>query len=65
MVTRVIGFLLLAFVILGPAVIAAAGGDGGLGVLILATTVVALGLGVAGSWMIVKGGPPPTEWEQS
>jgi hypothetical protein len=65
MVLRVIGFLLLAFVVLGPAVIASVGGDPGLGFLVLATTVVALALGVAGSWLIIKGSPPPKEWEKS
>lgn len=64
MVARIVGFVLLAFVVFGPAVIAAAKGDAGLAMLILATTIVTLGLGALGSWLILKGSPPPKEWEK-
>ena len=64
MVKRSVGLLLLAFVVLGPALIAGVRGDAVLALLILVTTVLTLALGVAGSWLIVKGSPPPREWEK-
>jgi hypothetical protein len=65
MILRVVGYVLLAFVVFGPAAIASLGGDPGLGLLVFVTTLVTLVLGVAGSWLILKGSPPPREWEQS
>jgi hypothetical protein len=64
MVKRSIGLLLLAFVVLGPALVAGVRGDAVLALLILVTTVLTLALGVAGSWLIVKSSPPPKEWEK-